>query len=487
MKINNLARGFLFAASLCGSMTLHAQTWSLNSDNPAVKWYVAPAGAAYGSPDTAPPAPEERLEWTEATVPGTVFASYVDAGKEKDPNFGDNIHQVDRSKYDREYWYRTEFEVPAELDKELLWLNFRGINRKGTIFLNGTRLGELDGFMHRGRFDVTKIVRRSGKNTLAVLVDIPRGSLGNNASPTYICSAGWDWMPYVPGLNSGITDKVYLSTSNALTLADPWIRSELPSTARADVSIRLGVRNDSERYASGEVSGVIMPGDIRFSTRVNVEPGRTAEVRFDKSECPALSIDDPLLWWPNGYGEPNLYTCDLTVEIDGKPSDTQRITFGLKKYDYDTKDGVFHLWINDRRIFVKGANWGLSEYMLRCRGEEYFTKVRLHKEMNFNMIRNWLGTTTDEEFYEACDKYGIMVWDDFWLNSNPILPDDIHAFNYNAVEKIKRLRNHPSIAVWCGNNEGWPEPPLDTYLCENVRVFDGGERYYQSNSHEGHL
>lgn len=330
MKINNLARGFLFAASLCGSMTLHAQTWSLNSDNPAVKWYVAPAGAAYGSPDTAPPAPEERLEWTEATVPGTVFASYVDAGKEKDPNFGDNIHQVDRSKYDREYWYRTEFEVPAELDKELLWLNFRGINRKGTIFLNGTRLGELDGFMHRGRFDVTKIVRRSGKNTLAVLVDIPRGSLGNNASPTYICSAGWDWMPYVPGLNSGITDKVYLSTSNALTLADPWIRSELPSTARADVSIRLGVRNDSERYASGEVSGVIMPGDIRFSTRVNVEPGRTAEVRFDKSECPALSIDDPLLWWPNGYGEPNLYTCDLTVEIDGKPSDTQRITFGLK-------------------------------------------------------------------------------------------------------------------------------------------------------------
>ena len=344
-----------------------------------------------------------------------------------------------------------------------------------------------DGFMHRGRFDVTKIVRRSGNNTLAVLVDIPRGSLGNNASPTYICSAGWDWMPYVPGLNSGITDKVYLSTSNALTLADPWIRSELPSTARADVSIRLGVRNDSERYASGEVRGVIMPGDIRFSTRVNVEPGRTAEVRFDKSECPALSIDDPLLWWPNGYGEPNLYTCDLTVEIDGKPSDTQRITFGLKKYDYDTKDGVFHLWINDRRIFVKGANWGLSEYMLRCRGEEYFTKVRLHKEMNFNMIRNWLGTTTDEEFYEACDKYGIMVWDDFWLNSNPILPDDIHAFNYNAVEKIKRLRNHPSIAVWCGNNEGWPEPPLDTYLRENVRVFDGGERYYQSNSHEGHL
>lgn len=148
---------------------------------------------------------------------------------------------------------------------------------------------------------------------------------------------------------------------------------------------------------------------------------------------------------------------------------------------------MFHLWINDRRIFVKGANWGLSEYMLRCRGEEYFTKVRLHKEMNFNMIRNWLGTTTDEEFYEACDKYGIMVWDDFWLNSNPILPDDIHAFNYNAVEKIKRLRNHPSIAVWCGNNEGWPNRRWTPTCAKMSGVFDGGERYYQSNSHEGHL
>ena len=91
MKINNLARGFLFAASLCGSMTLHAQTWSLNSDNPAVKWYVAPAGAAYGSPDTAPPAPEERLEWTEATVPGTVFASYIRALVPFESSFSERI------------------------------------------------------------------------------------------------------------------------------------------------------------------------------------------------------------------------------------------------------------------------------------------------------------------------------------------------------------------------------------------------------------
>ena len=119
----------------------------------------------------------------------------------------------------------------------------------------------------------------------------------------------------------------------------------------------------------------------------------------------------------------------------------------------------------------------MSEYMLRCREEEYDLKVKLHQEMNYNMIRNWIGSVTDEEFYEACDKYGIMVWDDFWLNSHPNLPDDVQAFNNNAIEKIKRLRNHPSIAVWCGDNEGTPLPPLNEWLAGNVKYFDGGDRW----------
>jgi hypothetical protein len=103
--------------------------------------------------------------------------------------------------------------------------------------------------------------------------------------------------------------------------------------------------------------------------------------------------------------------------------------------------------------------------------------------MNYNMIRNWIGSTTDEAFYEACDKYGIMVWDDFWLNSHPNLPDDVFTFNKNAVEKIKRLRNHPSIAVWCGDNEGYPLPPLNGWLREDIKTFDAGDRWYQPNSH----
>ena len=129
----------------------------------------------------------------------------------------------------------------------------------------------------------------------------------------------------------------------------------------------------------------------------------------------------------------------------------------------------------------------MSEYMLRCRGEEYDLKLKLHNEMHFNMIRNWIGSVTDDEFYEACDKYGIMVWDDFWLNSNSNLPDDVFAFNMNAVEKIKRLRNHACIAVWCGDNEGYPLPPLNKWLEEDVRTYDGGDRAYHANSHSDGL
>ena len=199
--------------------------------------------------------------------------------------------------------------------------------------------------------------------------------------------------------------------------------------------------------------------NITFEKEMWINAGEMRTVSFDTDLYPQLTINQPKLWWPNGYGEPNLYTCTLTTEENGLVSQEKEVTFGIKKYTYDTDGGIFHIKINGVPIFVKGANWGMSEYMLRCRGEEYATKIGLHRDMNYNMIRNWLGSTTDEEFYEQCDQAGIMVWDDFWINSNKNLPYDLNVFNNNMMEKIKRLRNHPCIAVWCGDNEATPEPP----------------------------
>lgn len=426
-------------------------------------------------------------ESIEAVVPGTTFNSYVVAGHEKDPNFGDNIHQVDRTKYDRDFYYENNFTVPEGMLQGRLWLCMDGVNRFAEVTLNGKTLGHLDGFMQRGRYDITDIVSRTS-NTLKVKVGIPLKPLSNQGSPTYICSGGWDWMPYVPGLNSGITDKVWLQSTGDARLIDPWVRTKLPTMAKAEISVATEVANAAASEKKYTVRGSIKEVNVSFEQAVNLGAGENKTVTFTSRYYPGLALANPRLWWPNGMGEQNLYTLHLdVVDEQGKVSDSRDVRFGVRQYTYDTDGGIFHIKINNRRVFVKGADWGMSEYMLRCRGEEYKLKIRLHKEMNFNMIRNWLGSVTDDEFYQYCDEMGIMVWDDFWLNSNPNLPYDINVFNLNAVEKVKRLRNHPCIAVWCGDNEGTPEPPLTGWLTEDIKTFDGGDRYFMPQSNNGPL
>lgn len=478
---------FLLVAGFLQGNIAGAQIKYLHSDTEGITWEVMPEKDVAADIRQLSEIGYKNPEAVKAVVPGTVFTSYVEAGKEKDPNFGDNIHNVERAKYDRSFWYRTEFSIPQDFDKETIWLNFNGVNRSADIYFNGRLLGVLDGFMHRGRFDITEIADRNGKNTLAVLVRIPKTPLANQGSPNYLSSGGWDWMPYVPGLNSGLTDKVYLSNTGCSTIIDPWIRTELPTRAKAEVSVEMEIRNSSTARKKTTVRGVISPGDIEFECEMELNGGEMKTVRFDKRYYPQLVINSPKLWWPNGYGEPNLYTCKLEAICDGQVSEQKEVKFGIKKYSYDKEGNVFHLHINGVPVFVKGANWGMSEYMLRCRGKEYETKIMLHKEMNFNMIRNWLGSVTDDEFYEYCDKYGLMVWDDFWINSNPNLPYDLNTFNNNMIEKIKRVRNHPCVAVWCGDNEAAPEAPLTGWMTENVKTFDGGDRYFQPCSNSGGL
>jgi len=476
---------FLLLSLLSFLLQAHAQNNVVYLHSSAAQeWKVTPDGSVNG--DINKPG-YNTSGWVNAIVPGTVFSSYVAAGLEKDPNFGDNIYKVDKSKYDRNFWYRTEVNIPSGYHQKNIWLNFDGINRKADVYFNGVLLGKLDGFMQRGHFNITTLARRNGANVLAVLVYLPQQPLANVGSPDYVSAAGWDWMPYVPGLDMGITDKVFLSNTDDLTLIDPWIRADLPTNARADLSIAMDIKNESAEVQHGIIKGVIMPGNIEFSEKVTVNANGTEQVKLDKRELNQLMINGPKLWWPNGYGDPNLYECKLSLEMNGQVSDQKNIKFGIKRYSYDTLGHVLHLFINGTKVFIKGGDWGMSEYMLRCHGDEYDTKVRLHKEMNYNMIRNWIGSTTDGEFYDACDKYGIMVWDEFWLNANPNLPADINVFNANAIEKIKRFRNHPSIAVWCAENEGWPEPPLSAWLKEDIATFDGGDRYYQPNSHADDL
>lgn len=150
---------------LSGNVTAYSATQYLHS--PSTLWKICPADEI--KIEEIVDNRYDATGWVDAIVPGTAFNSYVEAGMEKSPNFGDNIHNVDRKKYDRSMAYRTCFRIPKESEGNRLWLNFDGINRRGTVYLNGRQLGVLDGFMHRGRYDITDVTDRDGDNTLVVI------------------------------------------------------------------------------------------------------------------------------------------------------------------------------------------------------------------------------------------------------------------------------------------------------------------------------
>ena len=482
---------------------------SLNSSNPQILWEVKPQADLENMTGEQISTPGfEMSDFVKGVVPGTVFTAYVEAGIVPDPNYADNIYKVDETFYNRPFWYRTEFELPASYSEgKRVWLHFDNTNRFADFYFNGEKISgtktsvkDVSGHMLRSKFDVTDLVKKSGKNAIAVLITDPdqkktrkaKDPYGVACSPSYLAGAGWDWMPYIPGRLAGITGNAYLAVTGDVIMEDPWVRSELPTLQQAEISISTDIRNASSSPKEVVVAGVIQPGNISFSKDIRVEGGTTAKLFIDKEEIKQLVIDNPKLWWPNGYGEPNLYTCQLTCSVDGQVSDVKEMIFGIKKYEYKMVDNVvgypvLTFFINGQKIYLKGGNWGMSEYLLRCQGEEYETKIRLHKEMNYNMIRLWTGCVTDDEFYDYCDKYGIMVWNDFWLY---VAYNDVaqpEAFKANALDKVRRLRNHPSIAIWCGANETHPTPDLDNYLREMIAKEDNNDRMYKSCSNQDGL
>jgi beta-galactosidase/beta-glucuronidase len=440
-------------------------------------------------------------EWLPATVPGTVLSSYVDDGVIADPNYGRNQLVISDSYFWANFWYRDEFVVPALTPGKRLWLNFDGINWKADVFFNGVPIGKIEGGFLRARFDVTKLVHGGAKNAVAVLIhkndspgavkektlaetDVNGGALGAD-NPTYHASIGWDWIPSIRGRNAGIWGDVYLTTSGSVTIDNPFVSTvlPLPDLSRADVSIETMLQNHTQSAVTGTLRGRF--GSIPFQKRVTVPASSTMTVKIDPSGFPSLSINNPRLWWPNGYGDPNLYDVKLSFETGPHGvSDSKAFRTGVRQFTYKDDGEALKIFINGRRLIPRGGNWGFAESMLRYRSREYDAAVRYHREMNFNMIRDWVGQIGDEAFYEACDKYGIVVWQDFWL-ANPFDgpdPNDNDLFLRNATDLVERIRNHPSIGVYCGRNEGNPPKPLDDGLRDILGRLHPGMRYFSSSS-----
>ncbi|MGA2570435.1 MAG: sugar-binding domain-containing protein [Terracidiphilus sp.] len=444
--------------------------------------------------------------WYAATVPGTVLTTLVNNHVYPEPLYGENERPeiIPESLAHTSYWYRTVVRVPRTYRDRHVWLNFDGINYSAEVWVNGAQVGTIRGAFVRGIFDITAHVIPGQQAVVAVLVTpqphpgVPhehtiRDGVGQNGGitaldgPTLLSTIGWDWLDAVRDRDTGIWQKVSLSATGPVVLKDPFVTTDLPlpKTDSSDFTVQATVENVTDKPISGVVRGTIE--NIIFQRSVTLALHAVQQISFDAKNTPALHIDHPRLWWPAGYGEQNLYRLHLEFHSGPAVSDSHDVDFGVRKIGYSVPGtDTLTISVNGVPIFIRGGDWGLDEALKRVPRERLSTEIRLHRLANLNLIRNWVGQSTSEDFYELCDKYGLLVWDEFF-QPNPLDgpdPTDIATYVANVRDKVLRYRNHPSIVLWCARNEGDPPPEIDAALRQALAELDP-TRLYWPNSTDG--
>ncbi|MGA2542250.1 MAG: sugar-binding domain-containing protein [Verrucomicrobiota bacterium] len=486
-----------------------AQTAGLDEATLASGWQMQEAGKvaettgeAISQPGYAPG------NWYPATVPGTVLTTLVNNKVYPEPLWGENNRPnlIPETLCRTAYWYRVQFTVPASHAGRRTWLNFHGINYMAEVFVNGHKAGDIKGAFVRGIFDVTPFVKPGETAALAVRILPPlhpgepqeqtvQLGLGPNGGeltqdgPTFVCSVGWDWIPAIRDRNMGLWQKVTLASSGPVVLRNPLVTSDLPlpRSDSADLTLETTVKNLTGAPQSGLLRGSF--GDASFQVPVSLAPNESKLVKLTPQDTPQLRILNPRLWWPNGYGDPNLYAMHLSFEVGGAISDRNDFNFGIRKIQYEVPDSQFlTLSVNGVRVFCKGGCWGMDEALKRIPRQRLEAQIRFQKEAHYVMLRNWVGQSTSDDFYDLCDRSGLMVWDEFFEANRSDGPaaTDVDLYLANVREKVLRYRNHPCIALWCGRNESDPAPPPLAAGISNLMKELEPSRIYHANSDEGH-
>lgn len=445
--------------------------------------------------------------WYAATVPGTILTSLVNDSVYPEPLYGENNRpdRIPEALNKTPYWYRTVVAIPASYKHQQVWLNFDGVNYAAEVWVNGSKIGDMRGAFVRGTFDISRAAKPGRPAAIAVLVSpqphpgVPHehtiaNGLGQNGGitaidgPTFLSTIGWDWLPAIRDRDTGIWQKAYLSATGPVLIKDPLVTTDLPlpRTDTSDITIKASLENVTDKPQTGVLKGRF--GDISFEQRVVLPPHTTKLIALDPATTPALHLANPKLWWPNGYGAQNLYDLHLTFDQGQKTSDVRDVSFGIRKITYAVLDSEnLTISVNGVRIFIRGGNWGLDDGLKRIPRERLEAQIRMHQLANLNMIRNWVGQSTSQDFYELCDKYGLLLWDEFFQPNPADGPDptDLPTYIANVRDKILRFRNHPSIAVWCARNEGYPPKNIDDALRTLMAELEP-TRLYQPSSTEGH-
>ncbi|MGA2864082.1 MAG: malectin domain-containing carbohydrate-binding protein [Verrucomicrobiota bacterium] len=446
----------------------------------------------------------EPASWHRATVPGTVLTSLVNDGVYPEPLYGENNRTIPDSLCRATYWYRTTFTPPPSFTGKRVWLNFHGINYIAEVWVNGRQVGTIKGAFARGIFDVTPLVTVGGVNGLAVHVfpqphpgashdkaiatgTGPNGGVTALDGPTFLCTVGWDWIPTIRDRDTGLWQEVTLAASGPVVIQDPFVTSELPlpRVDSAALTVQATLRNATDTPQAGSLTGVI--DGSSFRQEVALGPNETRTVTFSPATTPALRLKQPRLWWPNGFGPQHLYKLRLAFVQKGAVSDARAVNFGVRQISYALPGSEnLALSINGVPVVAKGGDWGMDEALKRIPRKRLEAQLRLHQLANYTIIRNWVGQSTSEDFYDLCDQYGLLLWDEFFQPhpADGPVPENTELYLANVREKVLRFRQHPCIVLWCARNEGEPPPAIGQGIQQLLAALDPG-RLYQPSSTSG--
>lgn len=474
-------------------------------------------------------------DWAHTSVPATVLTALVRNGIYPNPYMGMNnmlipdSHDDFNKEYDLQkyshlpgknpwltpYWYRVAFDIPKTVSGNDYWLVFNEINYKGELWLNGHKIAapsQMIGMERTFRFNVTELINKKGKNILAVAIhplDFPGkpepeplvafGEPGENMGDGMISknytkwdAIGWDWQPPVRDRDMGITEDVFLFATDELEFDNLYITSEipLPDTTQADLIISADLINHSSKSIDATIKAEIIfqNESIEFEQKLNLAPNQTVALYFDNKQFEQLQIQNPRLWWPVGYGQPNLYQLNMTAETSSGSTTSINTKFGIRKVEtyIGAVSRVFK--INGKEIYCKGGNWVL-DMMLNWTASRYLEEILLTKNSGLNILRVWGPTgAPPKAFYEAADEHGILLWqdflNDFWgtFKNTPGFTPNGDLFEKTTIGIVNKYRNHPSLVIWCGGNEG--VNPRERLITKNILPKNDGRdsKHYLTQS-----
>lgn len=486
--------------------------------------------------------------WYPTTVPTTVLGTLVRNGVYPDPYIGLNNMKIPDASYEfnerydlnryshlpgganpwaKPYWFRKEFDVPADYSGKTIWFNLDGMNYRADVWVNGKLVADfykIVGMFKRFRLNITDFAKPGETNAVAISIH-PLDYSGDplhaqidglkNAGPnggdaeilrnvTQYSAIGWDWVPAVRDRNMGIWQHVSISACGPVVVADPAAFTDvsISNETTADVKVRFFLTNATEEDQTVKLNITIQPdglaGDkVTVNSSVMVQASSRREVILNPGDHPQLVLKNPRLWWPVTYGDQPLYNLEVSAEVDGRISSTAKSKFGVRQLEsFTLPSGGRAFKVNGRTIRMTGGAW-ISDFLLSWSGQRYRDEMRLMAEGNATFVRvNGCSIMPPDVFFDACDKYGLLVWADFSRTSvspkfrkdklksrrPPACNPDVYLDN--MTDFISRVRGRASVILWCGSNEDAPQEDTGTALQNEILPRMDGTRIFLPSSSE---